>query len=77
MIVKLLYIIDQLKKICRKCKSTLPIDSIKCTKCHNKELRLKHKLRISNEGDCSDCLGYGYNKLRKINLKEIRKHFKI
>lgn len=62
-----------IKKICRKCHAKLPINADKCIKCHSKDLRLKHKLREYNGGDT----GYGYNKKRNINLKEIRKNYKF
>ena len=61
------------KKICRKCKAKLAINAIQCIKCHNKDLRIKHKLRSSNGGDS----GYGLNASRTINLKEFKKRFKF
>ena len=60
------------KKICRKCKAKLAINAIQCIKCHNKDLRIKHKLRGSNGGT-----GYGLNDSRTINLKEFKKRFKF
>ena len=60
------------KKICRKCKAKLAINSNQCIKCHSKDLRIKHKLRSSNGGT-----GYGLNDSRTINLKEFKKRFKF
>ena len=61
------------KKICRKCKVKLAINSNQCSKCHSKDLRIKHKLRYSNGG----YTGYGKNSSRTINLKEFKKRFKF
>ena len=61
------------KKICRQCKAKLAINSKQCTKCHSKDLRIKHKLRPSNGGNS----GYGKNASRTINLKEFKKSFKF
>ena len=32
------------KKICRKCYCVLPLNAKICKKCHNNDLRLKHKI---------------------------------
>ena len=61
-----------IKKICRNCHAKLPIDSDKCRKCHNTDLRLKHKLRACNGGNGD----YGLNELRTIDLKNVRNKFK-
>ena len=65
-----------IKKICRNCHATLPIDSDKCRNCNSKDLRLKHKIRKYNGHHDQGQGGYGLNSMRIINLKEIRKNFK-
>ena len=63
-----------IKKICRDCHAKLAIDTEKCTKCHSKDLRLKHKIRKYN-GSYLD--GFGLNSMRVINLNEFRRNYKI
>ena len=53
-----------IKKVCRNCHAKLPIDSDKCRKCHNTDLRIKHKLRYG--------FGNAGNKVREINLKKLK-----
>ena len=65
-----------IKKICRNCHAKLPIDSDNCRKCHNTDLRLKHKLRAYNGHHDLGNGGHGLNELRTIDLKNLRNKFK-
>ena len=55
-----------IKKICRKCNARLPIDANICKKCHNTDLRIKHKLRAYNGHHDKAEGGHGHNNKKSV-----------